>query len=98
VLKINDRDATVVGFQEKAKEDGGWINAGFMVMEPEVFDYIDGDSTVLEREPLERLSEEGKLGVYKHDGYWQCMDTQRDKVLLENYWQTGEAPWKIWKE
>jgi glucose-1-phosphate cytidylyltransferase len=96
VLKISDRNATVVGFQEKAKEDGGWINAGFMVVAPEIFGYIDGDSTVLERAPLERLSAEGKLGVYKHDGFWQCMDTQRDKMLLEDYWQTGEAPWKIW--
>jgi glucose-1-phosphate cytidylyltransferase len=96
VLKINDRDAAVVGFQEKAKEDGGWINAGFMVMEPEVFGYIDGDDTVLERAPLERLSTEGKLGVYKHYGFWQCMDTQRDKGVLENYWQTGDAPWKVW--
>jgi glucose-1-phosphate cytidylyltransferase len=98
VLKINDRDASVAGFQEKAKEDGGWINAGFMVVEPEVFGYIDGDDTALERTPLERLSAEGKLGVYKHYGFWQCMDTQRDKALLEDYWQTGKAPWKIWEE
>jgi glucose-1-phosphate cytidylyltransferase len=98
VLKINDRDAAVVGFQEKAREDGGWINAGFMIAEPELFDYIEGDGTALERAPLEKLSADGKLGVYKHYGFWQCMDTQRDKLTLEDYWQTGKAPWKIWAE
>jgi glucose-1-phosphate cytidylyltransferase len=96
VLDINDRDGTITGFHEKAREDGGWINAGFMVMEPEVFDYIDGDAAVLEREPLQRLSSEGKLGVYKHAGFWQCMDTQRDKILLENLWESGAAPWRVW--
>jgi glucose-1-phosphate cytidylyltransferase len=96
VLDINDRDGTITGFHEKAKEDGGWINAGFMVMEPNVFDYLDGDTTILEREPLQRLSADGKLGVYKHDGFWQCMDTQRDKGALETLWATGEAPWKVW--
>jgi glucose-1-phosphate cytidylyltransferase len=97
VLRINDRDATVTGFQEKAREDGGWINAGFMVMAPEVFGYIEGDGAALEGAPLEKLSGEGGLGVYKHDGFWQCMDTQRDKMMLENYWQTGKAPWKVWE-
>lgn len=84
VLDIDDSDETVTGFREKAQEDGRWINAGFMVMEPEVFDYIENDMTVLEREPLERLSFKGKLGVYKHYGFWQCMDTQRDKAFLED--------------
>ena len=98
VLDINDRDGTITGFHEKAPEDGTWINAGFMVMEPEVFDYLDEDNTILEREPLERLSVMGKLGVYKHYGYWQCMDTQRDKSALENLWNSGNAPWKVWED
>jgi glucose-1-phosphate cytidylyltransferase len=96
VLDINDRDGTITGFHEKAREDGGWINAGFMVMEPEVFRYINGDGTILEREPLQNLSADGKLGVYKHDGFWQCMDTARDKALLESLWEKGDAPWRIW--
>lgn len=98
VLDIDDSDETVVGFREKAQEDGGWVNAGFMVMEPEVFGYIDNDMTILERDPLERLSFEGKLGVYKHYGFWQCMDTQRDRDLLENLWGQGQASWKIWSD
>jgi glucose-1-phosphate cytidylyltransferase len=96
VLNINERDGRITGFHEKAREDGGWINAGFMVMEPAVFDYLDGDDTVLERTPLERLSADGGLGVYKHYGFWQCMDTARDKALLENLWERGGAPWKVW--
>lgn len=88
---------TVTGFREKAKEDGGWINGGFMVMEQDVFEYLsEEDGCILERVPLERLAAEGRLGVYKHSGYWQCMDTQRDKGKLEELWQLGEAPWKIW--
>jgi glucose-1-phosphate cytidylyltransferase len=97
VLDINDRDGTITGFHEKAREDGGWINGGFMVMEPEIFDYIDGDETILEREPLQRLSADGKLGVYKHFGFWQCMDTARDRTLLETLWDGGAAPWKVWE-
>lgn len=96
VLNIDDDNEKVTGFREKAKEDGGWINAGFMVMEPEIFSYIDDDNTILERSPLERLSTESKLGVYKHDGFWQCMDTQRDKHLLETLWVQGRALWKVW--
>jgi glucose-1-phosphate cytidylyltransferase len=98
VLDINDRDGMITGFHEKAKVDGGWINAGFMVMEPEVFDYLDDDETALERSPLERLSAERKLGVHKHYGFWQCMDTQRDKIILESYWERGGAPWKVWAD
>ncbi len=87
----------VTGFREKAKEDGGWINGGFMVMEPDVFSHLPEDEgCVLEREPLERLAREGKLGVYKHTGFWQCMDTQRDKGRLEELWHSGSAPWKKW--
>ena len=90
---------TVTGFREKAKEDGGWINGGFMVMEPEIFRYLgEEEGCILEREPLERLAAEGNLGIYKHYGFWQCMDTQRDRGLLENLWRRGKAPWKVWKE
>ena len=98
VLDIDSDDKTVTGFREKGQEDGGWINAGFMVMEPEIFNYIDDDSTILERAPLERLSSEGKLGVYKHNGFWQCMDTQRDKAMLEYLWFHNQATWKVWAE
>lgn len=87
----------VKSFREKDKRDGGWINCGFMVMEPKIFDYIEGDATVFEREPLERLAEEGQLGCYKHDGFWQCMDTMRDKEKLEKLWSSSsQAPWKVW--
>lgn len=98
VLDINDRDGTITGFHEKAREDGAWINVGFMVVEPEVFDYIDGDASVFERKPLQQLSADGKLGVHKHHGYWACMDTQRDKAALESAWASGRAPWKVWKD
>lgn len=85
-------------FAEKRQEDGGWVNGGYMVLEPEVLDYIDGDNTSFEREPLERLAKEGQLEAYKHKGFWQCMDTMRDKELLEALWRSGRAPWKVWKE
>ena len=94
VLDIDE--GTITAFKEKGLEDGGWINAGFMVAEPELFDYIDDDHTILERKPFERLSAERKLGVYKHQQFWQCMDTQRDKVALEKLWNNGNAPWKVW--
>lgn len=98
VLDLDEDKNCVVGFREKAKEDTNWINAGFMVLEPEVFDYIEGDRTYFEREPLMRLSEDNRLGVYRHYGYWQCMDTQRDKSALEHLWNNGNAPWKVWEE
>ena len=88
---------TVTGFREKAKEDGGWINGGFMALNPEVFRYLtDEEGCVFERQPLERLALEGKLGIYKHKGFWQCMDTQRDKIWLEEHWEKGDAPWRVW--
>ncbi len=83
-------------FREKSKEDTGFVNAGFMVLEPKIFDYIEGDETVFEKEPLERAAKEGQLMAYKHDGFWQCMDTQRDKRLLEDLWESGQAPWRKW--
>lgn len=99
VLDIAEDSDTVVGFREKAREDGGWINGGFMAAQPELFRYLTADEgCVLEREPMEALAAEGKLGVYKHEGFWQCMDTQRDKILLEERWERGGAPWKIWSD
>ena len=88
----------VVDFQEKPSGDGAWVNAGFFVMEPEIFDYIDQDSTILEREPMERLARDQQLVAYKHHGFWQPMDTMRDKIALEKYWQSGQAPWKVWTD
>ena len=93
-----DGDA-VTGFREKAQEDGGWINGGFMAMEPEVFACLSAEeSCILERTPMETLAAAGKLGVYKHSGFWQCMDTQRDRGRLERLWSDGTAPWKIWED
>jgi glucose-1-phosphate cytidylyltransferase len=86
----------VLGFQEKPRGDGGWINGGFFVLSPKVFDFIDGDETSWEREPLERLAREDQLRAYHHRGFWQPMDTLRDKNLLEDLWQAGSAPWKSW--
>lgn len=83
-------------FQEKPQGDGAWINGGFFVLEPSVFDYIEDDETIWERAPLERLSREGQLAAYEHTGFWQPMDTLRDKQLLEQLWQEGRAPWKTW--
>ena len=88
---------TVTGFREKAREDGGWINGGFMVVEPKIFDILDEDEDcILERQPMETLAAEGRLGVYKHTGFGQCMDTQRDKIWLEARWRENTAPWKVW--
>jgi len=91
-----DKDGKVLQFTEKP-ENAGWINAGFFVLEPQVLDYIAGDATLFEAEPLSRLASEGKLGAYKHTGFWQPMDTLRDKNHLENLWASGKAPWKTWK-
>lgn len=95
VLDI-DAVGAVRSFREKREGDGAPINAGFMVMEPQVFDYLEGDRTVLEREPLERLAAEGQLMSYRHVGFWQCMDNVREKELLEKLWASGQAPWKVW--
>ncbi len=86
----------VADFTEKPQIGEGWINGGFMVLEPEVFKYLDGDSSILERDGLERLARERQLIAYRHDKFWQCMDTLRDKRLLESLWQQGSAPWKVW--
>jgi glucose-1-phosphate cytidylyltransferase len=87
----------VARFDEKPLSGEAWINGAFFVLERRVFDYIDGDDTLFEREPLERLASEGQLMAYQHNGFWQCMDTMRDKVRLESLWASGDAPWKMWK-
>jgi glucose-1-phosphate cytidylyltransferase len=86
----------VMSFQEKPKGDGGWISGGFFILSPRVMDYIAGDQTVWEREPMERLAREGQLAAYLHRGFWHAMDTLRDKNFLESLWQSGNAPWKTW--
>ena len=83
-------------FTEKPQTAEGWINGAFFIVEPQVFDYIEGDDTQFEKEPLERLAADGELMAYKHDGFWQCMDTLRDKYVLEKLWESGQAPWKTW--
>jgi glucose-1-phosphate cytidylyltransferase len=88
----------VTNFAEKSQLDEGWVNGGFFVLEPQVLAYIDGDATVFEREPLDQLSREGQLMAYKHQGFWQCMDTLRDVRFLEELWQSGKAPWKTWND
>jgi len=98
VLGIEGGD-TITSFAEKSKEGGGWINAGFMVLNPQIFQYIgQQDDEIFEREPLERLAREGQLKAYKHDGFWHCMDTMRDKIVLNGLWESGKAPWKVWTE
>jgi len=88
----------VISFREKLRNEAGWINGGFMVMEPKVFDYLDDDMTILEQSPMERLAKEGELMAYPHEGFWQCMDTIRDREHLEELWASGSAPWKLWKD
>lgn len=88
----------IKSFREKSKDDMGWINGGYMVLEPEVLNYIEGDHIMFEREPLEKLALDGQLFCYKHKGFWQCMDTLRDKQRLEELWDKGKAPWKVWSE
>jgi glucose-1-phosphate cytidylyltransferase len=97
VLDINDNNE-IKSFREKNDEDGSMINGGYMVLEPEVFRYIEDDKTIFEKEPLEKLAKNGQLSAYKHDGFWKCMDTLRDKNQLEEMWEKGEAPWKVWED
>ncbi|HYD57519.1 MAG TPA: glucose-1-phosphate cytidylyltransferase [Burkholderiales bacterium] len=91
-----ERDV-ITGFREKPQGEGGWVSGGFFVLEPGVFDFIRGDDTVWEREPLEGLAREGKLCAFRHAGFWQPLDTLRDKTLLEGLWSSGRAPWKKWE-
>lgn len=95
VLDI-DKTGKVNSFREKTAGDGNLINIGYMVCQPEFLNYIDGDDTVLEKTPLERAAAEGQLMAYKHEGFWQCMDTVREKEMLEKLWASGNALWKVW--
>lgn len=94
-LDIDD-NGTIRHFAEKHKEDGGWINGGYMVLEPEIFDIIEGDETTLEQDPFEHLADANKLVAFLYHGFWQCMDTLRDKEYLEKLWAEGNAPWRLW--
>jgi glucose-1-phosphate cytidylyltransferase len=95
-FSLEHEQSVISSFREKPEGGSGWINGGFFVLEPKVFDYLPGDSTVLEREPMEKLAQEAKLHAYRHRGFWQSMDTLRDKMLLEDLWASGKQPWKVW--
>ena len=97
VLNIED-DGKVNMFREKADEDGERINVGYMVLNPQIFDYLENDNTVFENKPLENLTKDEQLMAYFHDGFWQCMDTKREKDLLEKMWSENQAPWKTWED
>ena len=96
VLDIGE-DNTIHSFREKEDSDGSLINGGFMVMNPEIFGYLKDDTTVFEKEPMQQLAQAGELMSFRHSGFWQCMDTQREMQKLEGLWQSGNAPWKVWK-
>ena len=96
-LSISD-DNNIAPFEGGGNSDIGWINGGFMVLDSKVIDYIDGDSIMLEREPMEQLAADGELMSFRHEGFWQCMDTIRDKRKLEDLWASGNAPWKLWED
>jgi len=93
-----DESGKLKTFTEKPAGDGSWINGGFFVLEPEIFDYIEGDNTFWERDPLEKLSKDEQLVAYKHNDFWKCMDTLRDKGELEDIWKSGNPPWKVWQD
>ncbi|MFA7594595.1 MAG: glucose-1-phosphate cytidylyltransferase [Thiohalobacteraceae bacterium] len=93
---LEANNSRILSFKEKPDGDGAWINGGFFVLEPEVLEYIDGDDTSWEREPLERLANDNMLAAFKHEGFWHPMDTLRDKFTLEQLWNSGKAPWKVW--
>ena len=95
-LDINENNQKIDKFLEKPLGDNAWVNGGFFVCEPEIFDFIKEDFTIFEKEPLEHLAKEGRLYAYKHYGFWKCMDTLRDKVYLNDLWNTKKAPWKVW--
>ena len=95
-FRLDQNQHKIFAFKEKPKGDGAWINGGFFVLEPGAIDYITDDSTVWEREPLENLARDGMLSAYRHDGFWQSMDSLRDKMVLEKLWESGKPPWKIW--
>ncbi len=96
VLRLQPGEDFVAAFREKSNDDSDYINGGFFVVDPKAIDYIEGDATVWEREPLETMVSEGRVAVYRHRGFWQNMDTLRDKAVLEEYWQSGKPQWKNW--
>lgn len=96
ILDIDNND-TISDFREKSRDDETRINGGYMVFKPEIFDFIEGDATILEKNPLKNLCRIGELKAFKHDGFWQCMDTQREKEYLEDLWVSHNAPWKVWE-
>ena len=98
VIKMNKDSQRITSFREKKDSDGNPINGGFMVLDPKVIDYIEGDSTVFEKAPLEHLAKDGELMGFHHDDFWQCMDTKKDWETLEKLWESGEAPWKNWED
>ena len=93
---LNLNNNKVIKFEEKPAGDGSWINGGFFVLEPEIFNYLKDDSTVWEKEPLEKMAKQNKVAAYKHDGFWQALDTLRDKNHLQSLWDSNKAPWKVW--
>jgi glucose-1-phosphate cytidylyltransferase len=95
-FSLGENEHRVPSFNEKPKGDGAWVNGGFFVIEPAALDYIEGDATTWEREPMERLAHDGQLGAFKHQGFWHPMDTLRDRNVLEDLWQSGAAPWRRW--
>jgi glucose-1-phosphate cytidylyltransferase len=95
-LKISDQNTAT--FEEKPQGDGGWVNGGFFVASPKIIDYIDGDSTIFERDPMERIAADGQLSAFTYTGFWHPMDTLRDKQYLEELWATSRAPWRIWND
>lgn len=94
---LGEEETKITNFREKAQMDEAWINGGYFIVQPEALDYIEGESTVWEYEPLQRIAQEGRLSAYRHTGYWQNMDTLRDKNVLTKLWLSGEAPWQLWK-
>ena len=95
-LELGGQDK-VTSFYEKPHGDGAWVNGGFFIMQPEIFSYIGGDDSIWERQPIERIAKENNLMAYKHSGFWKCMDTLKDRMDLEKYWNEGNPPWKLWK-
>jgi glucose-1-phosphate cytidylyltransferase len=95
-LALDEGGERIASFHEKPQGDGGWVNGGFFVLEPAAIDYIAQDDTTWEQEPMERLAQDGALAAYRHSGYWQNLDTLRDKMVLEDHWASGSAPWKVW--
>jgi glucose-1-phosphate cytidylyltransferase len=97
-LLLHEHEDVVTSFREKPSGDGAWINGGYFVLEPDAINYVEGDDTVWEREPMEGLAHDGNLAAYRHKGYWQNMDTLRDKMVLERQWASGAPPWKLWSD